>query len=100
MGKGIKKISENVIADKRSLILVVSSNNPDDVIANTDAMPLGMLKADYYNKGLDMKIGKNYDGDAIWSKLDADYSLCCYIKENPKSYNSTNKPSSKFCNYR
>lgn len=75
MGKGIKKISENVIADKRSLILVVSSNNPDDVIANTDAMPLGMLKADYYNKGLDMKIGKNYDGDAIWSKLDADYSL-------------------------
>ena len=41
MSKGIRKISENVIADKRSLLLVVSST---DDVADTEAMPKGMLK--------------------------------------------------------
>ena len=74
MGRGIKKISENVIADKRSLTLVTTSgglsNNTETVdlvgIRDTEAMPLGMLNVNYGNLGLSMKVDTNK-----WSKLDA-----------------------------
>ena len=81
MGRGIKKISENVIANKRSLTLVTSSEGPvystqmiDTVIpfdiADTEAMPLGMLNVDYGIRGLSMKISQGQ-----WSKLDARNTL-------------------------
>lgn len=78
MGRGIKKISENVIADKRSLTLVTTSgglsNNTETVdlvgIRDTEAMPLGMLNVNYGNLGLSMKVDTNK-----WSKLDARNTL-------------------------
>ena len=81
MGRGIKKISENVIADKRSLTLVTKSESPDNIpclttvdspagITVTEAMPLGMLNVDYGKAGLSMKIGDNQ-----WSKFDASNTL-------------------------
>ena len=79
MGRGIKKISENVIADKRSLTLVTCSSSavprtqlvksPTDIV-DTEAMPLGMLNVDYGTMGLSMKIDQNK-----WSKLDARNTL-------------------------
>ena len=93
MGRGIKKISENVIADKRSLMLVTrseypnfhfnndlySTNRPDTYPAglyNTPAMPLGMLNVDYGEKGLSIKIAQDGpDYSATWSRLDAKYTL-------------------------
>lgn len=85
MGRGIKKISENVIADKRSLTLVTKSENPalaatlDPVptgVMNTPAMPLGMLNVDYGARGLSIKV-KQGDNDAYaeWSRLDAKHTL-------------------------
>ena len=90
MSRGIKKISENVIADKRSLNLV--TGNPDNNyplpdpdsgvlkpygITNTEAMPLGMLNVDYVSKGIFMKVsqGKGKDSESVWSKLDAQHTL-------------------------
>ena len=78
MGRGIKKISENVIADKRSLTLVTTSgglsNNTETVdlvgIRDTEAMPLGMLNVNYGTLGLSMKVDANK-----WSKLDARNTL-------------------------
>lgn len=74
MGRGIKKISENVIADKRSLTLVTSSEDPNQTypagIVDTEAMPLGMLNIDYNNRGVSIKTGQDQ-----WNRLDADYVL-------------------------
>lgn len=86
MGKGIKKISENVIADKRSLTLVTCnaaavSKFADEGpvpsgIQNTEAMPLGMLNVDYYTKGLTMKVKQfNTPSESAWSKFDATNTL-------------------------
>lgn len=88
MGKGIKKISENVIADKRSLILTtggmesISAGLQDtydklpDGLVNTEAMPLGMLQADFVSRGLLMKVDQgSKDNVSTWSKLDAQFSL-------------------------
>ena len=86
MGRGIKKISENVIADKRSLILATRSAADgapaltEDVelfeLVNTEAMPLGMLNADYSVRGLSVKVRQgDKDSDATWSKLDAQHTL-------------------------
>ena len=85
MGRGIKKISENVIADKRSLILVTKNTGnelslQEDVelndIINTEAMPLGMLNANYSVRGLSMKVAQgDNDDDSTWSKLDAKHTL-------------------------
>jgi hypothetical protein len=88
MGRGIKKISENVIADKRSLILTtggiesISAGLQDtydklpDGLVNTEAMPLGMLQADFVNRGLLMKVEQgSKDNVSTWSKLDAQFSL-------------------------
>ena len=85
MGRGIKKISENVIAENRSLILVsatdktASSLNQTDPtgVVNTPAMPLGMLNADYITRGLSMKVDQDKDKDskATWARLDAYYTL-------------------------
>ena len=79
MGRGIKKISENVIADKRSLTLVTCSSSavprtqlvksPTDIV-DTEAMPIGMLNVDYGSMGLSIKIDQNK-----WSKLDARNTL-------------------------
>lgn len=94
MGRGIKKISENVIAEKRSLTLVTYKNKEYDVsnadsdvlglenfkdnsagsgyveLVDTEAMPLGMLNAVHGDKGLYMKINDNE-----WSRLDARNTL-------------------------
>ena len=43
MGRGIKKISENVIADKRSLTLVTKSDNPA-LAATLPPSPVGSLR--------------------------------------------------------
>lgn len=88
MGRGIKKISENVIADKRSLILTtggveaISAGLQDtydklpDGLVNTEAMPLGMLQADFGHRGLLMKVEQgSKDNVSVWSKLDAQFSL-------------------------
>ena len=84
MGKGIKKISENVIADKRSITLVTSSSvsgfshegNAPSGVANTEAMPLGMLNVDYTAKGLTMKVNQgSKPSESTWSKLDATNTL-------------------------
>lgn len=85
MGRGIKKISENVIANKRSLTLVTAS--VEDTLAlqenvelrgvtNTEAMPLGMLNVDYAVRGISMKVSQG-DKDSVseWSKLDAKHTL-------------------------
>ena len=84
MGRGIKKISENVIADKRSLTLVTKSEGHGLVdnasvptgIMNTPAMPLGMLNVDYGTRGLSVKV-KQGDNDAYseWSRFDAKNTL-------------------------
>lgn len=84
MGRGIKKISENVIADKRSLTLVTKSEGHGLIdnssvptgIMNTPAMPLGMLNVDYGTRGLSVKV-KQGDNDAYseWSKFDAKNTL-------------------------
>ena len=88
MGRGIKKISENVIADKRSLILTTAGAEaasiglqdtfdklPDGLI-NTEAMPLGMLQADFTHRGLLMKVDQGTkDSVSLWSKLDAQHCL-------------------------
>lgn len=86
MGRGIKKISENVIADKRSLNLVTKSAADgapallEEVelheLINTEAMPLGMLNVDYSTRGLSMKVSQGEkDADAVWTKLDAKNTL-------------------------
>ena len=82
MGRGIKKISENVIADKRSLTLVTKSDSiyaadPTPVgIMNTPAMPLGMLNVDYGARGLSVKVSQgDNDAQATWSRLDAKNTL-------------------------
>ena len=85
MGRGIKKISENVIANKRSLNLVTASVEDtlalqEDVelhgITNTEAMPLGMLNVDYSTRGISVKVRQGEkDADATWSKLDAKHTL-------------------------
>lgn len=88
MGRGIKKISENVIADKRSLILTTGGietlsmtlqdtyDKLPDGLVNTEAMPLGMLQTDYSHRGLLMKVEQgSKDNVSIWSKLDAQFSL-------------------------
>ena len=84
MGRGIKKISENVIADKRSLTLVTKSDSHGLVdnapvptgLMNTPAMPLGMLNVDYGTRGLSIKV-KQGDNDSYseWSRLDAKNTL-------------------------
>lgn len=89
MARGIKKISENVIANKRSLTLVTASARDtlalqDPVgeepklfgVTNTEAMPLGMLNVDYSIRGLSMKVAQgDRDNDATWSRLDAKHTL-------------------------
>ena len=103
MGRGIKKISENVIAENRSLILVSATDkatssldqttDPTGVV-NTPAMPLGMLNADYITRGLSMKIDQDKDKDskATWAKLDAYYTLeqQSVVTSLIKDYNITN----------
>lgn len=111
MGRGIKKISENVIADNRSLILVTGNAydysiedqdefeapgfaNEDEErrIYNTEAMPLGMLQADFGRAGLLMKIKQGpSDSDSIWSKLDAQSTLISQSVITPliRDYNVT-----------
>ena len=89
MARGIKKISENVIANKRSLTLVTAS--VEDTLAlqdpvgeepklhgvtNTEAMPLGMLNVDYSVRGLSMKVSQGEkDSESKWSRLDAKHTL-------------------------
>lgn len=85
MGKGIKKLTENVIADKRSLLLVggskkKSSNNKDFIpsnITNTEAMPLGMVSVDYVNQGMIIKTNQNANkpSDSTWQKFNAANTL-------------------------
>ena len=86
MGRGIKKISENVIADKRSLTLVTKSAADgapallEEVelheLINTEAMPLGMLNVDHSIRGISMKVRQgDKDADATWSKFDARHTL-------------------------
>lgn len=85
MARGIKKISENVIANKRSLTLVTASVEDtlalqEDVelrgVTNTEAMPLGMLNVDYAVRGLSMKVSQGEkDSESVWSKLDAKHTL-------------------------
>ncbi len=86
MGRGIKKISENVIADKRSLTLATKSAADgapallEEVelyeLVNTEAMPLGMLNVDYSTRGLSIKVSQgDKDADAVWTKLDAKNTL-------------------------
>lgn len=85
MGKGIKKLTENVIADKRSLLLVggskkKGSNNKDFVpsnITNTEAMPLGMVSVDYVNQGMIIKTNQNANkpSDSTWQKFNAANTL-------------------------
>lgn len=53
MANGIKKISENVIIDKRALV-VTDPNEKDN-----DAISIGALKSDAANKGLKIKTSKN-----------------------------------------
>lgn len=82
MGRGIKKISENVIAEKRSLTLATKSDSmyiadpaPTGII-NTPAMPLGMLNVDYGAKGISVKIAQgSNDAQATWSRFDAKNTL-------------------------
>ena len=85
MGKGIKKLTENVIADKRSLLLVggskkKGSNNKDfepSNITNTEAMPLGMVSVDYVNQGMIIKTNQNASkpSDSTWQKFNAANTL-------------------------
>ena len=85
MGRGIKKISENVIAEKRSLNLVTASaqnalalqeNVELKGVINTEAMPLGMLNVDYSVRGISMKVAQgDKDNESTWSKLDAKHTL-------------------------
>ena len=85
MGKGIKKLTENVIADKRSLLLVggskkKGSNNKDFIpsnITNTEAMPLGMVSVDYVNQGMIIKTNQNASkpSDSTWQKFNAANTL-------------------------
>ena len=83
MGRGIKKISENVIADKRSLTLVTKSESHGLVdnasvpagIMNTPAMPLGMLNVDYGTRGLSVKV-KQGDNDS-YSECTDDLNRVC-----------------------
>ena len=114
MGRGIKKISENVIAEDRSLILTKATadprllndnnlqdtfdklpDNPDDLsyrLVNTEAMPLGMLNADFALKGLLMKVEQGEkDSVSTWSKLDARHTLLMQSITTPliKDYNIT-----------
>jgi hypothetical protein len=85
MGKGIKKLTENVIADKRSLLLVggakkKGSNDKDFVpsnITNTEAMPLGMVSVDYVNQGMIIKTNQDASkpSDSTWQKFNAANTL-------------------------
>ena len=89
MARGIKKISENVIANNRSLTLVTASsesalalNDPQGQepklygVTNTEAMPLGMLNVDYSIRGLSMKVSQGEkDSNAVWSRFDAKHTL-------------------------
>ena len=104
MGRGIKKISENVIADKRSLLLVTggieefgtglqdSYDKLPDGLTNTEAMPVGMLQADFNHIGLLMKVSQGEkDSESQWSKLDAQHTLLQQSVITPliKDYNVT-----------
>ena len=53
MADGIKKISENVIIDKRALVVT------DPRETDNDAISIGALKSDAANKGLKIKTAKN-----------------------------------------
>ena len=64
MADGIKKISENVIVDKRALIVT----DPNEL--DNDAISIGALKSDATNKGLKIKTAKN-----TYSLFDASYFI-------------------------
>lgn len=64
MAEGIKKISENVIIDKRALVVT------DYSVADNDAINIGALWTDPATKGLKLKVGQN-----SFSKLDASSTL-------------------------
>lgn len=64
MADGIKKISENVVVDKRALIVT----DPNEL--DNDAISIGALKSDAANKGLKIKIAKN-----TYSLFDASYFI-------------------------
>lgn len=60
MAEGIKKISENVIIDKRALVVT------DPLVSDNDAISIGALWSDPAKKGLKIKTGRN-----AFSLLDA-----------------------------
>lgn len=64
MADGIKKISENVIINKRALIVT----DPNEL--DNDAISIGALKSDATNKGLKIKTAKN-----TYSLFDANYFI-------------------------
>lgn len=53
MADGIKKISENVIADKRALVIT------DPLVRDNDAISIGALQSNPSTKGLKLKTAKN-----------------------------------------
>ena len=64
MADGIKKISENVIIDKRALVVT----DPNEL--DNDAISIGALKSDATNKGLKIKTSKN-----TYSLFDAEHFI-------------------------
>lgn len=64
MADGIKKISENVIIDKRALVVT----DPNEL--DNDAISIGAIKSDAANKGLKIKTAKN-----TYSLFDASYFI-------------------------
>ena len=64
MADGIKKISENVIIDKRALVVT------DPRETDNDAISIGALKSDATNKGLKIKTSKN-----TYSLFDAEHFI-------------------------
>ena len=53
MAEGIKKISENVVIEKRALVVT------DPSVIDNDAISVGTLWSDANNKGIKIKTGKN-----------------------------------------
>lgn len=64
MAEGIKKISENVVIEKRAFLIT------DPLVPDNDAISIGALWTDSRNKGLKIKTGKN-----TMSYLDAAHLL-------------------------
>ena len=75
MADGIKKVSENVIVDRRALVIT------DPTVKDNDAISIGALQSNPSTRGLKIKTAKNAGGKEILLPEEALEKLNRYLLE-------------------